>query len=44
MHSTKYKWTVTKPACYSSSTFDEYLHEHNSHDLADDVGRESDAS
>ncbi len=29
---------------YSSFTFDEKLHEHISHDLADDVGRESDTS
>jgi hypothetical protein len=43
-HPAKYKWTVTKPACYSSSTFDEKLHEHISLDLADNVGRESDPS
>ena len=40
----KYKWTVTIALWYSSSTFDENLHEHSNHDLADNVGRESDTS
>jgi hypothetical protein len=35
---------VTMPVVESSATFDENLHEHINHDLADIVGRESDTS
>jgi len=35
---------VTDNVWYTSSTFDENLHEHISHELADNVGRESDTS
>jgi len=39
-----YKLTVTVLLCYMSNTFDENLHEHINHELADDAGRESDTS
>ena len=35
---------VTMPTMESSATFDENLHEHINHELADNVGRESDTS
>ncbi len=40
----KYKLNVTTPVCYTSCTFNENLHEHISHEMADDVGRASDTS
>ena len=43
-HPRKYKLNVTSVVWYTSPTFDENLHEHISHELADDVGRESDTS
>ena len=43
-HPLKYKLPVTDTVCYTSSTFDEKLHQHISHELADHVGRASDTS
>ncbi len=43
-HPLKYKLAVTDLLCYTSCTFDENLHEHIRHELADDGGRESDTS
>ena len=40
----KYFLHVTNGMCYTSSTFDEDLLKYISHELADNVGRESDTS
>ena len=43
-HPSKYKLPVTDNVCYTSGTFDENLHEHISHELADNARRKSDTS
>ena len=43
----KYKLPVTDNVCYTSGTFDENLHQHISHELADDArpaGRDAKAT
>jgi len=40
----KNKLTVTTLLCYMSNTFNENLHEHISHELADNAGRESETA
>jgi hypothetical protein len=42
LHPLNYQWTSTSRSCKTSPTFDENLHEHTRHELADDAYRESD--